>query len=59
LLFVVPRTGVTSVRPADEIDPAYGVALRRAATAGVEILAYAIELSLAGLRLGTSLPVYL
>lgn len=59
LLFVVPRTGVTSVRPADEIDPTYGAALRRAAAAGVELLAYTIELSLAGLRLGKSLPISL
>ena len=56
LLFVVPRAGVTSVRTADEIDPAYGAALRRAAAAGVEVLAYAVDLSLEGLRIGKSLP---
>lgn len=55
LLFVVPRSGVTGVRTADEIDPAYGVALRRATAAGVEVLAYAIDLSLDGLRLGRRL----
>jgi sugar fermentation stimulation protein A len=59
LLFVVPRTGVTSVRSADEIDPAYGVALRRAAAAGVELLAYTVEPSLDGLHLGKSLPILL
>lgn len=57
LLFVVNRSGAERVRPADEIDPAYGQALRRAAAAGVEVLAYAVEHSLAGLGLGRRLPV--
>ncbi len=57
LLFVVARSGVTSVRPADEIDPGYGAALRRAAAAGIELLAYAVELSVAGLRLGRPVAV--
>jgi len=56
---VVPRTGVTAVRPADEIDPAYGAALRRASAAGVEMIAYTIELSLGGLRLGESIRILL
>ncbi|MGM0767757.1 MAG: DNA/RNA nuclease SfsA [Pseudomonadota bacterium] len=44
LLFVVNHTGITSVRPADHIDPAYGQLLREAAEAGVEVLAYRAEL---------------
>ncbi|HUQ06688.1 MAG TPA: DNA/RNA nuclease SfsA, partial [Kofleriaceae bacterium] len=59
LLFVVPRTGVTSVRPADEIDPRYGITLRRAAAAGVEILAYTVEPSLTGLHIGRRVAVAL
>ncbi len=59
LLFVVARTGVDRVRPADEIDPAYGAALRRAAAAGVEVLAYGAALSPAGLWLDRRLPVAL
>jgi sugar fermentation stimulation protein A len=39
LLYFVARADVRCVRPADEIDPAYGDALRRAAAAGVEIRA--------------------
>jgi len=39
LLFFAARSDVRVVRPADEIDPAYGEALRRAAAAGVEIRA--------------------
>ena len=39
LLFFVARGDVRVVRPADEVDPAYAAALRRAARAGVEIRA--------------------
>ncbi|MEM7306783.1 MAG: DNA/RNA nuclease SfsA [Planctomycetota bacterium] len=39
-LFFVSRSDVTTFRPADDIDPAYGEALREAAEAGVEVLAY-------------------
>ena len=35
LVFCVLHTGIEAVRPADEIDPAYGLALRRAAADGV------------------------
>lgn len=59
LLFVVARAGVDRVRPADEVDPTYGAALRRAAAAGVELLAYAVELAPTGLGLGRRLPVVL
>jgi sugar fermentation stimulation protein A len=57
--FLVPRVDVDAVRPADEIDPAYGSALRRAAAAGVEILAYQAEVTAEGVQLGTRLPVRL
>lgn len=40
LLYCVNLTGIEAVRPADDIDPAYGRALREALEAGVEILAY-------------------
>jgi sugar fermentation stimulation protein A len=59
LLFLVARSGVSSVRPADEIDPTYGAALRRAAASGVELLAYTIEVSLTGLQLGKSIRILL
>jgi sugar fermentation stimulation protein A len=38
--FFVSRDDVDHFRPADEVDPAYAKALRKAARAGVEILAY-------------------
>lgn len=59
LLFIVARTGATRMRPADEIDPAYGQALRAAHAAGVELLAYAAIPSRAGLALGPKLPIEL
>lgn len=45
LVFCVLHTGIDAVRPADEIDPAYGVALRRASTAGVAIAALRCRIS--------------
>lgn len=45
LFFVVNHTGITSVRPADHIDPAYGKLLREADAAGVELLAYRAALA--------------
>lgn len=51
LLFCVARTGCTRLRPADEIDPAYGASLRRAAAAGVEILGYRADIDPRGLTL--------
>jgi sugar fermentation stimulation protein A len=43
--FFVSRDDVTSFAPADAIDPAYGAALRAAARAGVEVLAYSARVS--------------
>lgn len=40
LLFLVNHTGIDVVKPADQIDPAYGKLLRQAQAAGVELLAY-------------------
>ena len=59
LLFAVSRSGARSVRPADHIDPRYGEALRRAARAGVEVLAYASRLTTAGMTLARPVPVEL
>ncbi|WP_336367329.1 DNA/RNA nuclease SfsA [Marinobacter sp. C2H3] len=44
LLFAVNHTGIGRIRPADQIDPAYGALLREAAAAGVEVLAYRADL---------------
>lgn len=57
LLFILARTHHTRIRPADAIDPAYGTALRAAATAGVELLAYTSIPSLTGLAFGVKVPI--
>jgi sugar fermentation stimulation protein A len=45
MLFLAQRADVDEVRPADEIDPAYGRALRAAADAGVDVLAYRAQVT--------------
>jgi len=59
LLYVVQRADCDRVEPADEIDPAYGRALRAAAAAGVETLAVRARVSGRGIRLEAALPVLL
>ena len=59
LVFCVLHTGIQAVRPADEIDPAYGDALRRAAAAGVTVLALRCDISLKGIVPADMLPVNL
>lgn len=50
------RVDATAFQPADDIDPAYGEALRRARRAGVEILAYDVQIDLREMRLNGRLP---
>jgi sugar fermentation stimulation protein A len=57
LLYFVARGDVRAVRPADEIDPAYGAALRAAIDAGVEVLAVRARFSRDGVRRGPLLDV--
>jgi sugar fermentation stimulation protein A len=45
IVFVVQRGDVESVAPEDEVDPAFGVALRNAARAGVIVLACALDIA--------------
>jgi len=59
LLYFVARADVDAVRPADEIDPAYGEALRRAADAGVEIMAVRARFTRRGVQQGPALDVVL
>ena len=57
LCFCVQREDVHEVRPADAIDPAYGKALRRAAAAGVEVMAYRCRVGPDAVALATPVPV--
>ena len=43
--------------PADDIDPAYGRTLRRAAARGVELLAYASRVRPERIELARRLPI--
>ncbi|MDN3237801.1 DNA/RNA nuclease SfsA [Pseudomonas sp. WAC2] len=57
LLYCVNLTGIEAVRPADDIDPAYGRALREALEAGVEILAYGADVTLQAIQVTRRLKV--
>ncbi|MEM0953369.1 MAG: DNA/RNA nuclease SfsA [Pseudomonadota bacterium] len=59
ILFCVFHSGIRSVQPAQQIDPAYADALARALDAGVEAMAWKTHISPAGLALSESLPVVL
>lgn len=58
-LYVVQRADCERVEPADQIDPAYGEALREAARAGVEVLAVRARVSPRAITLDRPLPVRL
>lgn len=58
-LYCVNLSGIEAVRPAEEIDAAYGAALREAAQHGVEVLAYGAEVSPEAIRLNRKLAVQL
>lgn len=57
MCFCVQRGDVRRVRPADEIDPAYGETLREALAAGVEAIAYRAEVTPGGVTLKSGVPV--
>jgi len=57
--FVVQRSDCDRVSPADDLDPAYGRALRAAAAAGVELRALSARVSPRGIALVGELPVLL
>ncbi len=59
LLYCVTRRDARSVRPADEVDPAYGHALREAVAAGLEVRAVQARFSRRGVALGPALEVSL
>ena len=44
LLYCVNLTGISAVRVAEEVDPAYAAALAEAKSAGVEVLAYGVDI---------------
>ncbi len=56
-LFFVARTDITSMRPADEIDPAYADALTEAHAEGVEVMAVQARVEGAAVYCGGAVPV--
>jgi sugar fermentation stimulation protein A len=59
LLYIVQREDADSVEPADDVDPEYGAALRKAAAANVEIHALGARISTDQILLDRVLPVLL
>lgn len=59
VVFVLQMKGAISFRPNDEMDPAFGKALRSAASAGVVVLAYDCEVTQSTLTLDCSVTVEL
>lgn len=57
--FVVQHPAGKVFSPADDIDPEYGTVLRKAAAAGVKILAWMARVSLQEIRLDHAIPVCL
>jgi sugar fermentation stimulation protein A len=59
LLFVVQRADCDRVATADDIDPAYGKALREAVSRGVEVFALGARVTPRSIRVMGALPVLL
>ena len=59
MLFLIMRTDVDHMTPADEIDPEYGQLLRQARAAGVEVLAYKANIGLQSIKIEKQIPVLL
>lgn len=56
MLFIVQRMDCAAFTTADDIDKAYGPALRQAASQGVEVLCYSCHLTPEAIRLDRALP---
>jgi sugar fermentation stimulation protein A len=57
IFFLVQRMDADLFRPADQIDPAYGQALRHAAAAGVEIMVFDVTIDMKRITLHRRLAV--
>ncbi len=59
LLFIIMRTDVNLVTPADSVDAEYGRLLREAVKEGVEVIAYRAKVDPSGMSLDRAIPVKL
>lgn len=57
MLFLIQRMDAQWFEPADDIDPAYGRELRKAAAAGVETLAYDVLINERSIALNRRVPI--
>lgn len=58
-LYCVNLSGIDGVRPAEEVDAGYAAALREAKAAGVQVLAYGVQVSAQQIYIDRPLPVLL
>jgi len=56
VFFLVQRTDAAEVRIAEDVDPAYADAFRKAYSVGVEVIAHSTNISPQGVTLGPQLP---
>lgn len=56
MLFVIQRTDCDAFSACAELDPAYARGLTEAAARGVEVLAYACEISPRAVRISAPVP---
>jgi sugar fermentation stimulation protein A len=56
MFYFIQRMDALAFKPADQIDQAYGKALRRAVQNGVEALVYDVHIDLDGIRIRNKLP---
>jgi len=59
MFYLIQRMDAVEFKPADDIDPAYGKALRRVVKAGVEIMAYDVKIDLERIRIRKQIPIVL
>ena len=59
LFYCALHSGVTCVRPADNVEPQYGRILREAINKGVEIFAYRASINMREMTLDAELPILL
>jgi len=59
MFYLIQRMDAVEFKPADQIDPAYGKALRRVVKDGVEILAYDVKIDLKRIRIRKQIPIVL
>jgi len=59
LLFIIMRTDVNLVTPADSVDAEYGRLLREAVKEGVEVIAYGVKINTEGMSIDRTMPILL